>query len=167
MKMALLLRVLTKPKWVRPAGMLADDIPADVLSDLRSTNNMLSVWMVEANGDGLDVAITALASARARLDKLDYALIDEAILPEIAIRCVRSEGNSPNITANGSAHRDLTELTVQNVSQLARRIMPLEKQRVTEARVKRLLLDALERGVLDRNRMDPKLLSELEPPVRP
>src|SRR5437588_6099649 len=124
-RMALLLRIVTKPKWVPPDWVAAGDVPADALSDLRANNNELSVWRVELDQSNLNAAIVAAASNRDRLDKLDYVLFDEAILPAIPIKCVRSEGNTPHVSANAEIHSDLIELTVRTIARLAHEMMPL------------------------------------------
>jgi hypothetical protein len=59
-------------------------------------------------------------------------------------------------------HRDLVELTVQKVASLAQVMMPLDHIRVTERQIRRMLLDAIQAGVLDRARILPKLLNDLE-----
>jgi hypothetical protein len=163
--MAFLLRIVTKPKWVAPEWMAAGEVPADALTDLRSNNNELSVWGVESDTSNLNTALVAAASGRSRLDKLDYALLDEAILSAIPIKCVGSEGNTPHHTANTTMHRDLIELTAQKVVHLAREMMPLTLVRVPQKQVKHLLLDALQSGALDRTRIEADLLSELETPI--
>jgi hypothetical protein len=160
--MALLLRVITKPKWVAPDWMGAGDVPADALADLRADNNELSVWGIEPDRSNLTTALAAAASNRDRLDKLDYTLLDEAILPAIPIKCFRSEGSSPHPTANKTIHRDLAELTVKKIAHLAHEMMPLERVRVTRRQVEALLRDALQSGALERARIKPKLLNELE-----
>jgi hypothetical protein len=160
--MALLLRVVTKPKWIAPAWMASGDVPADALTDLRADKNELSVWGVEADRSNLNMALTAVASNRKRLDKLDYMLLDEAVLSAIPVKCIRSEGVTPCTAANSQIHRDLVELTVQKVADLAHRMMPLARVRVTEREVGALLRQALQNGVIDRARVEPKLLDELE-----
>jgi hypothetical protein len=142
--------------------MAAADVPADALTDLRADHNELSVWRVEPDLANLDVALAALASNRHHLDKLDYTLLDEATLPGIPIKCVRSDGSTPYLAANATVHRDLIELTVQKVARLAEQMIGLQRVRVSEKQVERLLREALERGALDRTRMASKLLSELE-----
>jgi hypothetical protein len=164
--MALLLRVVSKPKWVAPDWMAPEDVPADALTDLRTDKNELSVWSVEADGTNLDAVLAAVAANRHRLDKLDYTLLDEARLIPIQIKCERSEGITPHVTANGAMHRDLKELTVQKIAQLAKEMMPLTRVRVPETEVRGLLLEALKNGALDRGRIQAKLLSELESTAR-
>jgi hypothetical protein len=161
--MALLLRNVTNPKWEAPSWMAAGDVPADALTDLRADHNALSVWSVTPDDlTNLSMVLAALASNRQRLDKLDYALIDEAVLPAIPVKCVKSDGVTPHSAANGTLHRDLIELTAQKVVRIAIEMMPLKRVRVSEKQVKGLLLEALQTGVLDRNRIQPTLLNELE-----
>jgi hypothetical protein len=143
--------------------MEVGDVPADALADLKTENNALSVWSVEPDHANLNLALAALASNRQRLAKLDYTLIDEAILRSIPITWVSSEGKTPYSSANKTMHRDLTELTVQKIGRLALEMMPLRRVRVPETEVKRLLLEALQSGALDRHLIVPTLLSELEP----
>jgi hypothetical protein len=163
--MSLLLRIVTKPKWAMPAWAEPQDLPADLLTDLRTNNNELSVWSIELDRSNLNSVLVAAASCRERLDKLDYALFDEQVLRALVIRCIKSEGATAHITANGAMHRDLTELTVEKIVSLAQVMMPLERVRVTETQIKFLLLQALQSGALDRGRMAPKLLADLEPQV--
>jgi hypothetical protein len=91
-----------------------------------------------------------------------YTLLDEATLAPLSIKYVNSEGNTPYLAAN-AAHRDLIELTVKKVAGLAQEMMPLPRVRVSEKQVKQLLVEALQKGALDRAQMKSSLLTELEP----
>ena len=130
--------------------MAQGDVPADALSDLRADGNKLSVWSVRPELEDLNRVLVALASNRQHLDKLDYTLINEEILSAIPIKYVQSEGCTPHLTANTTAHRDLIELTARKVAHLAEQMSGLERVRVTEKQVKRLLCNALADGALDR-----------------
>jgi hypothetical protein len=87
--MALLLGNITKPKWEVQSWMVEGDVPADALTDLRADRNELSLWSVVDDLANLNVVLVALASSRQRLDKIDYTLIDEALLPGIPVRCLK------------------------------------------------------------------------------
>lgn len=141
--------------------MQAGDIPADALSDLRTQDNKLSVWSVEADKTNLNVVLTAFASTRQRVDKLDYTLVDESVLPRILIDAAQSDASTPYVSAN-AAHWDLVELTVSKIVRLAQEVMLLDRVRVSERQVRALLMEALQTGALDRARMIPDLLAELE-----
>jgi hypothetical protein len=162
--MALLLRIVTRPKWIAPDSWKPGDVPADALTDLRTHNNGLSVWNVDTDRSNLDSVIVAVASNRERLDKLDYALFDEAVLSPLGIRCIKSDGDSPHQSANVTMHRDLTELTAQKLASLAAAMMPLQRVRVPQNQVKRMILSAVQSNVLDEARMPKTLLTQLAPP---
>jgi hypothetical protein len=142
--------------------MAMGDVPAEALTDLRADNNELSFWRVEYDHSDIDIVLAAVASARDRLDKLDYTLLDEALLAELSIKHTRAEGKTPHAYANQQSHTDLIELTVQKISQLAHRMMPLKRERVSEKHVTRVLVEALQNGALERTRIKEKLLSQLE-----
>ena len=156
------MRNITKAKWVALNWMQRGDVPADALADLRATHNQLSVWRVES-GDaaGLKMALAALASNREKLDNLDYTLLDEALLPAIPTKYVKSDGATPHLAANGDLHCDLTDLTAGKVLRIAEAMMQMEHIRVPQSEVKRLLLDAVEEGALDRDKIDDRLKYEL------
>ncbi len=160
--MPFLLRVVSKPKWMRPEWMDPADVPADALADLKSGGNKLSVWRVEADRSNLHVVLTAIASNRERLDKLDYTLIDEGVISAIPIALIEADGISPHTSANVTLHRDLAELTVARISKLAEKMMPLERFRLPEKEVRRLLSAGLDSGELDKERMDRTLLDQLK-----
>lgn len=159
--MALLLRIVSNPKWEKARFMSPQDVPADALSDLRTNNNELSVWYVESDRSNLDSALVAAASNRQHLDKLDYELIDEGILVSLEIKCKKSDGNSPHRIASSTMHRDLTELTVEKISRLASAMMPLSRVRVPEKKVVLMLRTALTGGLLDPDRIPSRLLDSL------
>lgn len=160
--MALLLRVVSKPKWMRPEWMDTADVPADALADLKSGGNRLSVWRVEADKSNLHVVLTAVASNRERLDKLDYTLIDESLFSAINIAFVDADGVSAHTSANVALHRDLIQLTVARIAKLAEQMMPLERFRLSEKEVKRLLIAGLGSGELDQTKIDRRLLEQLK-----
>jgi hypothetical protein len=67
--------LLKTPKWYDTPWLSPGDVPADGLVDLRTSNNELSVWHVEADESILHAVVAALASNKTkRVDKLDYVL---------------------------------------------------------------------------------------------
>jgi hypothetical protein len=157
--MAVLLRTINKARWFTewlPRG----EVPADALVDLRSTDNELSFWLVDESRVNLDAVIVALAANRNYLSKLDFAVIDEADVAALGIRSKQTEGDTPDDAVNKTWHRDLVELTGTKVIRLAER---LEAQpRVSEKKVKEMLLKALRDGSLDRTKMSASLVREVE-----
>src|SRR5687768_15193465 len=155
--MAFLLRTISRGKWVPPAWMQTGEVPADALTDLRSKDNILSVWAIDDAQTNLNAVIEAFAADREQLDKLDYTLVEQQLLPPISITVAVVEANTPHATANAN-HRDLVELTVDKVAALARVMMPLTRVRIPQTRVKELLTAALSEGRLDRTKMKAELL---------
>jgi hypothetical protein len=86
------------------------------------------------------------------------------VLSQIRIESINSEAGTPHVKAN-AAHRDLVRLTVRKVALLASEMMPLDRVRVPQKDVKRLLLEALHSGAIDRGRINSGLLNELEPKI--
>jgi hypothetical protein len=142
--------------------MAAGDVPADALTDLRASDNALSFWRLEHDLSNLDTVLAAVASNRERLDKLDYTLIDEAVLADLSISQIRSEGRTPHAVANQALHSDLIELTVQKIAKLAHQMMPLKRERISEKHVTKMLVEALRIGAIDRNKIQAKLLGQIE-----
>lgn len=157
--MAFLLRTISKAKWIPPEWVPPGEVPASALSDLRAETNVLSLWRIEADRRNLTTVVTALASRRDRLDKLDYAIVAEAAVDAIPIVAVPVEGDTPHPTANRD-HRDLIELTARKVCRLAEELSP-ERARVSEKEVKTLLKEALGNGTIDRAMVKPTLLRDL------
>jgi hypothetical protein len=190
--MALVLRTISKPKWAARDGMEPGAAPADAVGDLRTTDNELSVWRVETDQSNLNAVLAAFASNRDRLDKLDYALVQEKVLigmsqqipesanslrgamcryfcsasmpstpPAAPIQWAQADANTPYLAAN-PAHHNLVDLTARKLARLADAIMLVAHVRLSEKEVKQLLRDALNEGALDRGRVKPGLMKEID-----
>lgn len=145
-----------------PPWAVAGDVPANVLNDFKCDDkNELSVWRVADDRSNLKLVLTALASGTMRLDKLDYALFDEALLTAVSIKAVPTPGKS-GCPAADAAHRDLVQLTAAKVANLAREMMPATRVRLPEVEVTKMLTQALETGVLDRDKTNKDLLAKLD-----
>jgi hypothetical protein len=163
--MVALLRTISKAKWYTTEWVPEGDVSSDALTDLRTTSNELWVWVVEDSAANLNTVIVALASDRQSLSKLDYALLDKAELRMLEIRWKQSEGETPHEAANKAWHRDLTQLTASKVALLAASMQPVDQRphtRVPEKEIREMLVAALQSGALNRARMQPSLLRELE-----
>ncbi|MDE6244752.1 MAG: hypothetical protein K2M50_03750, partial [Treponemataceae bacterium] len=80
----MLFRVITLNKWNKKISRQDAGIAGDAISDLRTTNNTLSVWKVsdeKANDELLDLAVVA-ALNRDKLQKVSYVLLDESWLDD-------------------------------------------------------------------------------------
>lgn len=136
------------------------EILSDALSDLKTKDNALSVYEVGVDADERRIAV-ALAASRERVEKIDYAIFD-AQFEEFGIDVVRSEGMTPDVRVN-EAHCDLQHLTVGHVVGLAEAISNTRRfKRILPKEVKTGILEAVSAGILDKEKMEPKLLNTLQ-----
>lgn len=84
--MAFYIRKIAMGKWAKPIKCV-DYIPADTItSDLRTSQNTLSLWRIE-NMSQIEDAFLALAttSKLTAIDKIDVAIIDEEELKAVGL----------------------------------------------------------------------------------
>jgi hypothetical protein len=157
----LLLRKINKARWnheEKPDWLPNGQIPAQTLCDLKAKENSLSVWFVEEDHSNLDDVIVALCSACDQPDKMDYALFDEKDCHALGI-CIddKPEGNTPD-NRSRKWHRNLIRLSVSKVSKLADMMYKKAiRDRVTEARVKKMIRSAWSEGRIDEDRLRKKM----------
>lgn len=122
--MALCVRKIRKGRWYRSDNMSwlpEGEVHADVLADLLTRDNALSIYCLDDDQSALDRLIAALAANCEHLSNIDYATFDQTILTEIGIRAKRALGDLPDDEVNGW-HSDLYQLSASSVAQLARAI---------------------------------------------
>jgi hypothetical protein len=152
--MPLLLRKLTKQKW-QPEyaiGWLSEgDLQADALNDLATQNNELSVFHIEDDKSNLNRVIAALAAKRDNLDKLDYALMASEIADDPGFNIRMIKGDTADEAVN-QWHRDITELTVAKLADLAVVIKQRGQiYRLLQRDVKSLLVQSAASGHIKRS----------------
>ena len=162
--MPLLLRKLRKPRWTLDKDLpwLAEgDIPADPLSDLATSENKLSVFLVEDDRSNLDQVVTAVAATRGHLAVFDYALFDQQLLPQLNIKIESTDGGTLDQVVN-SWHRDLVELSALKLVELAKAILAnAEKNRVLEKKIGQLMAQAVSLGRIDGDQLTPETRSKI------
>jgi hypothetical protein len=161
----LLLRIVRRARWYKSPNvpwLAADEIQADALGDLSTSENKLSLWLVEDEESNLKRIVAALAAARERLANFDYALLDVKLLADLGISCHASDGTSPDTEANRLWHCDLSELTAAKLVQLAGMVHHhAAMKRLTPKDVRSLITDSLQEGRLDRSKLGVHLLSDI------
>jgi hypothetical protein len=121
--MPLLLRKIDhKVKWAKDGEalkyLLSDQAPADVLQDLRTEDNRLSLWRIEDNKSNLSRVLAAIVSTREHLQKMDYILIDFRHIQENGLRFEQEAGDTLDKEAN-SWHIDVIQLSALDIARLA------------------------------------------------
>lgn len=148
--MQYVLRMISRRRWLRhPDVEIAPGaIQADALTDLRSTDNKLSVWLVDGEPRELTRLLAALGSAKDKADKIDYALVPLSAVTDAGIQVVDVPGNTPDAVVNAS-HRNLEQLTIDQTLDLARLIASVGNSRKTLNEVKGIVAASLRDGNLN------------------
>lgn len=109
-------------KWNGPKAVKRPDptVPGDTLSELKTKDNKLSVWLANTQED-IEDAVAALSLSRDNADRLCLLLLDEKRLSEIDIEVKFDEegdaqGASEEILKK---HRNLIELDHKRLGLLA------------------------------------------------
>lgn len=157
--MPYLLRTLRKIKFARdeqPHWVPIGEVQADALKELKTGDNVLSVWEIDDERANFERVLTAIAGAQQHLANLDYALLDIRVVHELGIAIVESPGEVPDGSVANEWHRDLVDLTAGKVAELAKLILIhalLERRTMSNVR------DMLKRGI-EAGHIDPSELTE-------
>jgi hypothetical protein len=159
--MPLVLRKIKKAKWYKNVvvpWLKKGELQADALTDLKTTNNRLSVWLVQNDKSNLDRIITALASTCEYLTNIDFALLDQSILEQLDIKWEKTKGDSHDDVINQTNHLDLIELTATKLYQFAHKIQTNGTMtRYLEKKVINLVIEAIRIGRIAKNRLNEKI----------
>ena len=124
--MPLLLHSVRENRWFKEDAapwLERGDVPADAVSDLRTTGNELSVWELESDRSNLKRIVCALALGRSEITASGYVVFDSAPLAGIDIGIsAEKPGGTPDKGAN-KWHRDLTNLSGNKLVALTRAIL--------------------------------------------
>lgn len=143
-------------------------ICGDTISDLRTTENKLSVWKADSQED-IEDAIVALALNRDDVSKIIYILIQEEDLNKLEIEVSDKEpGKAPGLKESIlNKHRDLIDLDYWHLGFLAEYMLRLakdEKYRIIQSRsdvMKLLIRYKNEQRIMPEN-MSEKLKGKLK-----
>lgn len=149
--MPFLIRKINKAKWFQIDVTQDSDVSADAITNcLRTSKNTLSVWHIENEGD-LENAILAIVSGQEHLETIDIVILEQHSLEKYNINIVASPGDTP-ISKLVGAHRDLTDLTYSKMGIIKdciiERIKNDKMKRYTAASLKKILKDAIEKGLI-------------------
>lgn len=151
--MPLLLRVIHRTSWYEEAWLSKGKAQANALLDLRPEDNKVSFWHVDDDKSNLDQVVAALGAGRDFPGHLDYALVDQTRLTKTGLRIEHTAGHSFHKEANEYWHRDTTELSAENVAEIANLIMAHgTTKRIGGSKVTSLARQAATSGVIDINK---------------
>lgn len=144
-------------------------ICGDAFSDLKTTENRLSVWKADTKDD-INDAIVALALNRDSVCKINYFLLNEEKLAEMGIDIVNDqEGIAKGLLDSTvlKKHRDLTDIDYWRLGFLAEYMLQLAKTEdnrnvVSKLEVKKLLIQYKEANKIDPGLMNARLKEDLK-----
>lgn len=164
--MSLLLRKITRSKWGECSSNRELPVNADALTNcLKTTGDTLSVWHAKDAAD-LVYAKIAMLGTLSRLEKIDFVVLQE---DDLIAEKIRLE-NTPGITIATSLvnrHRDLSHLSVLEMSRVAllvQQILVDEKsERLGKAALKELLIRAVNEGLINPSDLNEDMRKALKP----
>ena len=107
--MPLLLRTVKQHRWHKEAAepfLANNDVPADPVQDLRTQQNLLSVWEVAQDRSNIERIVRAMAIGCHEIASMGYVVFDSGLLPAAGIEIRESKGTTLDEGAN-AWHRDL------------------------------------------------------------
>ena len=148
------LRKIRKNRWHDIIPWLqSGDIQADALGDLNTSDNQLSVWLVDNDKSYLEQIVAAITATRDHISNFDYVLFQEEDVLQLNIKVVESPGKTPSQVVN-SWHVDFTELTGEELVALAHVIQENgQRERIPEKRVLDLLAQGFASQQIDREKV--------------
>lgn len=114
-------------RWDGSTRVTRDDATTagDVISDLRTTQNTLSVWNAETN-DAVDDAVVAIALGRTSISKVVALQLDEAELNRMEIYLKDEPGKANGaIDAIKNNHRNMLEIDYKRLGLLSNYMLDL------------------------------------------
>ena len=151
--MPFVLRKIHKPRWYKNdihPWLQAGELQASALVDLKTEANALSVWHIPDDRSNLDRVVTALAANGDNIAKLDFALLDIAVLSRLGFTTRSSPGGTCDVSANNQWHLDVVELSANRLLKLADALSEFaERGRVLEPRIVELIAMSLKAGHIE------------------
>jgi len=169
--LAILTRKISRAKWATNDGLAKDEIPADaVTADLRTTGNTLSFWLRNDSSEvELHQAVLALAAGGERIDKIDLAWVEQAVVVDSGITLISTPGNTL-AKSLVNTHRDLERLDLTRLVAVARAIAGAvdsgQWRRFRKKVVLGLLVDAVNEDIVGLTDLNPKIREDVEQAMR-
>lgn len=138
----------------------------DVIADLRTQGNTLSVWKADTQEEIRD-AVVALALGRQKVQKLEYCLLDEATIQALGINLKATPGRISGLHDDIlNRHRDLIELDFWKLGILAEHMIDFlaDENNSTEVLVDQLkewIGEYRDTGKIDASKVNKKLRESL------
>ena len=160
--MTVIFRKLNQKRyWDNAPWLRQGDTQADATKCLATTNNSLSIFVLDEPDEKMERVVAALASTRDYLTTFDLAIFSADILRECGIKRNENQAKTPDREVNGW-HEDLIELTMSKVALLASAIKRGGCiKRYNEKKVATSIKNSLSNNFIDPEQIKPKLADSL------
>lgn len=154
-----------KAKWEEDINKDIDDTSADIITNcLKTSNETLSLWYVK-DEDEINKAIVALSSNRDYINKLDYIVIPDEYIEKYKLKLKKSPGDSPYTEFNEN-HFDIVNVKYGVLGDVSKMVFEIVNngdkiKRISMGKIKKLLIDANSKKILDKSVMKESLLEEI------
>ncbi|MBI3466145.1 MAG: hypothetical protein HY000_24285 [Planctomycetes bacterium] len=136
-------------------------MPADLLADLNTRGNRLSVWVVEHEAS-VERIVAALAAMLGKVREFSYLSFDEEIVSKAGIKVEETKGTTQDKTVN-DWHRDLIDLSAQKLVELCGVLRERGKpERKMPKEVDAILAQAVREQRIDRRQLQPGVASRID-----
>lgn len=165
--MAFLVRKIARAKWPEDKCDIMD-LYGDAISDLRTTENTLSLWRIESEDDLPTAALALSASSKSdSIETISLVWISEDLIRE---KLIPIDEHSPGDTVVSdlvNLHRDLYGITYKSLGDIADILMSelIEKnhyKRYPRSEVKASLAKAYNENRIAQEKCLPELLAEIK-----
>jgi hypothetical protein len=123
--MPLFVRNVRQNRWLKNIAepyLLQDDVPADVMGDIQTSNSTLSVYEIDDAETNLERAVRAVAAGKDNIAATGYVVFSPDLLGECGIRIEHVPGRSCDSHFN-QWHRNLIVPSGLKLVALARAIL--------------------------------------------
>lgn len=163
----LFLRKIELRKWLTPddtSWLKVGDIPADPIGDLATRANTLSIWHIEDDRSNLERVVTGHAAKLSNPRNFEYSLFGEEILTNLKLTFVQNKGDSLDDEVNERWHWEITDLSGNQLLQLAKSLLPLANGRdvVLRPAVEQLIVNAVSAKRIEFDRLNPTMKDKIK-----
>ena len=165
--MAILVRKIARAKWPEESCSI-NMLSGDAISDLRTTNNTISLWRVDSEAELLTAMLALAASSKSsKIENVSLVWFPEEALLNRNIQLDTDSPGDTIVSDLAQFHRDACKITYKSLGDLAVLIMTeliQEKhyKRFGRAEVKQALVNAYKDHRIAEEKCMPVLLEEIK-----
>lgn len=143
--------------WLVPG-----DFPADPVTDLRTKDNSLSIWILSDDKKELNRCLSAFAAEKNRVDKIEYFLFDDTLIEKLNLKIHIEESNLKDKEMN-LLHRNIIELSINSLITLTKNIFAnCEPGRILKNDVGELIKESIVNGWINKSSLNRDIIHDLE-----